>query len=199
MISKKQTGQKLWNCAKKIIPGGNMLLSKRAEMFLPDQWPAYFSKAKGCKVWDLDGNEFNDMSIMGIGTNILGYGHPEVDEDVMKTVQSGNMSTFNCPEEVYLAEKLVEIAPPSMDQAYLWTTGSETIECAFRLAREWGSRIDPAKTRLASIAGDYHGCTLAAHQLSGPTAEKSWNPDDPSHIHRLPFPGEGQGQGTQAR
>ena len=43
-------GQKLWNRAKRVIPGGNMLLSKRAEMFLPDQWPAYFSKAKGCEV-----------------------------------------------------------------------------------------------------------------------------------------------------
>jgi glutamate-1-semialdehyde 2,1-aminomutase len=64
------TGQKLWKLAKQVIPGGNMLLSKRAEMFLPDQWPAYFSKAKGCKVWDLDGNEYIDMSIMGIGTNI---------------------------------------------------------------------------------------------------------------------------------
>ena len=44
------TGQKLWNRAKKTIPGGNMLLSKRAEMFLPEQWPAYFSKAKGCHI-----------------------------------------------------------------------------------------------------------------------------------------------------
>jgi len=44
-------GPKLWDKAKKIIPGGNMLLSKRAEMFLPEHWPAYFSKAKtlcGC-------------------------------------------------------------------------------------------------------------------------------------------------------
>ena len=51
------------------------------------------------------------MSIMGIGTNTLGYGHPEVDEYVLRTVQAGNMSTFNCPEEVYLAEKLVELHP----------------------------------------------------------------------------------------
>ena len=98
------TGQKLWKRAKQVIPGGNMLLSKRAEMFLPEQWPAYFSKAKGCKVWDLDGNEYIDMSIMGIGTNTLGYGHPEVDEAVQQTVDAGNMSTLNCPEEVYLAE-----------------------------------------------------------------------------------------------
>src|SRR5665213_460225 len=60
-------GQKLWRRAKRVIPGGNMLLSKRAEMFLPEKWPAYFSKAKGCRVWDLDGREYVDMSIMGIG------------------------------------------------------------------------------------------------------------------------------------
>ena len=64
-----------------------MLLSKRPEMFLPEKWPSYFSRSKGCKVWDLDGNEFIDTSMMGIGTNILGYGHPEVDEAVIKTVK----------------------------------------------------------------------------------------------------------------
>jgi glutamate-1-semialdehyde 2,1-aminomutase len=67
------SGPKLWQRAKKIIPGGNMLLSKRAEMFLPEQWPAYFRKAKGCHVWDMDGNKYTDMSIMGIGTNTLQY------------------------------------------------------------------------------------------------------------------------------
>ena len=103
------SGQKLWKRAKKIIPGGNMLLSKRAEMFLPEIWPAYFQRSKGYKVWDMDGNEFNDMSIMGIGTNILGYGNQEIDEYVRETISKGNMSTLNCPEEVYLAEKLIEL------------------------------------------------------------------------------------------
>ena len=128
------TGQKLWKRAKQVIPGGNMLLSKRAEMFLPDQWPAYFSKAKGCKVWDLDGNEFIDMSMMGIGTNSLGYGHPEVDEAVLKTVEAGNMSTLNCPEEVYLAEKLVEIHPWA-DMVRLARSGGEANAIAIRIAR----------------------------------------------------------------
>ena len=86
-MMENKKGQILWKKAKKIIPGGNMLLSKRPEMFLPDQWPAYFSKAKGCKVWDLDGKEYTDMSIMGIGTNTLGYGHPEVDEAVHNIVR----------------------------------------------------------------------------------------------------------------
>ncbi len=128
------TGQKLWKRAKQVIPGGNMLLSKRAEMFLPDQWPAYFSKAKGCKVWDLDGNEFIDMSIMGIGTNTLGYGHPEVDAAVQNTITAGNMSTLNCPEEVYLAEKLVEIHPWA-DMVRLARSGGEANALAIRIAR----------------------------------------------------------------
>jgi len=143
------TGQKLYKRAKKIIPGGNMLLSKRPEMFLPEKWPAYFSKAKGCKVWDLDGNEFIDMSIMGIGTNTLGYGHPEVDEAVMKTIKDGNMSTFNCPEEVYLAEKLIEIHPWA-NMVRLARSGGEANAIAVRIARAASGRDKVA------ICG-YHG------------------------------------------
>ncbi|MDC0008648.1 aminotransferase class III-fold pyridoxal phosphate-dependent enzyme [Amylibacter sp.] len=143
------TGQKLYKRAKNVIPGGNMLLSKRPEMFLPDQWPAYFSKAKGCKVWDLDGSELIDMSIMGIGTNILGYGHPEVDEAVQATVTSGNMSTLNCPEEVYLAEKLVELHPWA-DMVRFSRSGGEANSIAIRIARAFSGRDKVA------ICG-YHG------------------------------------------
>ena len=128
------TGQELWKKAKRIIPGGNMLLSKRAEMFLPDQWPAYYSKAKGCKVWDMDGKEYIDMSIMGIGTNILGYSHPDVDAAVMDVVKSGNMSTFNAPEEVYLAEKLIEMHPWA-DMVRFSRSGGEANAIAIRIAR----------------------------------------------------------------
>jgi glutamate-1-semialdehyde 2,1-aminomutase len=129
-----RTGQKLYEKAKTLIPGGTMLLSKRPEMFLPDNWPSYFSKAKGNKVWDLDGNQFTDMSIMGIGTNTLGYGHDEVDEAVMKTVLNGNMSTLNCPEEVYLAEKLIEINPWA-DMVRFARSGGEANAIAIRIAR----------------------------------------------------------------
>jgi glutamate-1-semialdehyde 2,1-aminomutase len=128
------TGQKLWKRAKRVIPGGNMLLSKRAEMFLPEHWPAYFSKAKGCKIWDLDNNEYTDMFIMGVGTNILGYGHPEVDDAVRATIAAGNMSTFNCPEEVYLAERLIELHPWA-DMVRFARTGGEADAVATRIAR----------------------------------------------------------------
>lgn len=166
------TGQKLWKRAKKVIPGGNMLLSKRAEMFLPDQWPAYFSKAKGCRVWDLDGCEYIDMSIMGIGTNILGYGHPEVDEAVQQVVSTGNMSTFNCPEEVYLAERLVEIHPWA-DMVRLARSGGEANAIAIRIARAASGRDKVAicgyhgwhDWYLAANLGDEQN--LAGHLLPG--------------------------------
>ena len=143
------TGQELYKKAKNLIPGGTMLLSKRPEMFLPDQWPSYFSKAKGCSVWDLDGKELIDMSIMGIGTNTLGYGNDEVDSAVLETVKKGNMSTLNCPEEVYLAEKLIEINPWA-DMVRFARSGGEANSIAIRIARAASGRDKVA------ICG-YHG------------------------------------------
>ncbi|WP_390129273.1 aminotransferase class III-fold pyridoxal phosphate-dependent enzyme [Synechococcus sp. HIMB2401] len=142
-------GQELWRRAKRVIPGGNMLLSKRAEMFLPEQWPAYFSRVKGCRVWDLDGRELIDMSIMGIGTNLLGYGHPEVDAAVAATMAAGNMSTLNCPEEVWLAERLVELHPWA-EMARFARSGGEANAIAIRIARAATGRDTVA------ICG-YHG------------------------------------------
>ncbi|SMG23504.1 glutamate-1-semialdehyde 2,1-aminomutase [Marivirga sericea] len=127
-------GQELYKKAKQIIPGGTMLLSKRPEMFLPEHWPSYFSKAKGCKVWDLDGTELTDMSIMGIGTNTLGYGNEEVDSAVIETVKKGNMSTLCCPEEVHLAEKLIEINPWA-EMVRFARSGGEANAIAIRIAR----------------------------------------------------------------
>lgn len=126
--------QDLYKKAKTLIPGGTMLLSKRPEMFLPEHWPAYYSKAKGCKIWDLDGKEYTDVSIMGIGTNILGYGNDEVDAAVLNTIQNGNMSTLNCPEEVYLAERLIELHPWA-DMVRFARSGGEANAIAIRIAR----------------------------------------------------------------
>jgi len=63
----KSSGQELYEKALKLIPGGVQLLSKRPELLLPEQWPSYYSKAKGIDVWDLDGNKYQDMISGGIG------------------------------------------------------------------------------------------------------------------------------------
>ena len=126
-------GQKLYSKAKQIVAGGNMLLSKRPEMFLPEQWPSYFSKSKGCEVWDLDGNKYIDTLMMP-GTNSLGYNYAEIDEAVKETINSGNMSTLNAPEEVELTERLVELHPWA-DMARFARSGGEANSVAIRLAR----------------------------------------------------------------
>ena len=128
------SGQKLWKRAKRLIPGGNMLLSKRAEMFLPEHWPAYYSRAKGCKVWDLDGKEFIDMSIMAVGACILGYADDDVDGAVIESIQKGVNSTLNCPEEVELAEALIELHPWFGMVRYA-RSGGEALSVAVRIAR----------------------------------------------------------------
>jgi len=128
------SGAELWEQAKKIIPGGNQLLSKRAEMFLPEHWPAYFSRAKGVDVWDLDGNHLIDVSIMGIGTCVLGYANDAVNEAVKRAVDSGTMCTLNSYEEVELAEKLIELHPWA-GMVRFTRTGGEACAVAVRIGR----------------------------------------------------------------
>ena len=142
-------GQDLYNEAKKVIPGGTQLLSKRPEMWLPDQWPAYYSKAKGCEVWDLDGNPYYDMSIMGVGANALGYAFDEVDNAAKQAIDNGGMCTLNAPEEVYLAEKLLELHPWAAKVRYA-KAGGEAMAMAARIARAY------TKKDIVLVCG-YHG------------------------------------------
>jgi glutamate-1-semialdehyde aminotransferase len=131
---KKGLGIDLYSQAKTLIPGGTQLLSKRPEMFAPDIWPSYYSKAKGCEVWDLDGRKFIDMSIMAVGACILGYADDEVDDAVIRAVRDGVNSSLNCPEEVKLAEALIEIHPWFHMVRYA-RSGGEAMSMAVRIAR----------------------------------------------------------------
>lgn len=151
---KKNTTKKgvaLWRRARKIIPGGGQLLSKRSEMFLPDQWPSYYTKAKGIEVWDLDGNRYLDFSIMGIGSCPLGYADPDVNRAVKLAVDKGSMSTLNSPEEVELAELLLKLHPWAGGVRYA-RTGGEAMAIAVRIARA-ASRKDKI------VFCGYHGWT----------------------------------------
>jgi len=126
--------QELYTRAKAMIPGGTQLLTKRPEMFLPDQWPAYYSKAKGCEVQDIDGNKYIDMSYMGIGSCILGYADDDVNAAVCQAIADGSMCTLNCPEEVELASKLI-IKHPWAKYVRYARTGGEAMAIAVRIAR----------------------------------------------------------------
>ncbi|MCR4325587.1 MAG: aminotransferase class III-fold pyridoxal phosphate-dependent enzyme [Patescibacteria group bacterium] len=172
MKKSRGTGQKLWKKAKRLIPGGNQLLSKRAEMFLPEQWPAYYSKSKGCEVWDMDGRKYVDMSTMGVGSCLLGYADADVDKAVKERIDRGSMSTLNTPEEVELAELLCRVHPWA-DMVRYARTGGEAMAIAVRIARAYTGREKVAFCGYHGWADWYLSANLASdkaldgHLLSG--------------------------------
>lgn len=124
----------LWAEAQKIVHGGVPLLSKKPERFLREGWPAYFAKAKGIQVTDVDGNTYRDFSYMGVGPNLLGYADQDVNMAVKKVIDAGNQSTLNSPEEVALARELLKLHPWA-DQVRYARTGGEIASVAIRIAR----------------------------------------------------------------
>ena len=96
-------------------------------------------KTKGYKIWGVDGNIYTDLSLMGLGTNTLGYSNQIVDQAVKKVVSRGNLSTLNAPEEVYLGEKLISMHPWA-DMVRFTRTGGEANAVAVRLARSASDR-----------------------------------------------------------
>lgn len=146
-----KTGIEFWNRAKKVIPGGNQIFSKRSERFLPGLWPAYYIKAKGCEIWDMDNTHYFDFAGMGVGTCILGYADDDVNNAVINAVNNGSMATLNVKEEVILAEKLVELHPWA-DMVRFAKSGGEAAAIGVRIGR-----AASGKDRIAFCG--YHGWT----------------------------------------
>jgi glutamate-1-semialdehyde 2,1-aminomutase len=148
-ISNRSLGYLMWQRAVKSMPGGNGLLSKRPDRYAPDIWPSYFSSCSGVNVVDLDGNNYIDMAQMGIGSAILGYAHPELTKAVSDVIKDGVNCTLNAPEEVLLAEKLLELNPFAGGVRFA-RSGGEAMAMAVRIAR--------AKTgKDKVIFSGYHG------------------------------------------
>jgi glutamate-1-semialdehyde 2,1-aminomutase len=146
---KKNKTQTFYEHAKRIIPGGVQLLSKRPEMFAPDLWPAYYKEARGCEIIDLDGRHYYDMSINGVSTCLLGYNDPDVSDAVIRRIRLGSMCTLNSPDEVELADRLCAIHPWA-EKVRFARCGGEIGAIAVRIAR--------ATTNRSGIAiSGYHG------------------------------------------
>ncbi len=145
----KKMSLELYAYAKQIIPGGTQLLSKRPEMFAPNQWPAYFSEARGCEIWDIDGRHYYDMSIHSVGACLLGYSDPDVNKAVIRRIRLGNICSLNPPDEVRVADMLFEIHPWAK-RARFARSGGEICGMAVRIARATTNRS------LVAICG-YHG------------------------------------------
>lgn len=131
-------GQLKWDRAKTIISGGTGLLSKRAEMFDGKKWPTYFSRCSGCEVWDLEGKRYIDFA-GGIGAVLLGYNDPDVTKAITKRLSMGTYCSLVSPDEVELAEQLLELHPWAGKVRYA-RGGGEAIAVAVRIARAASGR-----------------------------------------------------------
>ena len=140
---------KYWKEALKIIPGGNLLYSKRPEMFLPKKWPTYFLKSKDCYVWDLENKKFIDM-VFAVGTNVLGYNFKKLDHQIHKTINMGNMTSLNSFEEVILAKQLLKINKWA-GMVKFARSGGEANTISIRIARAFN------KNKQNIAACGYHG------------------------------------------
>lgn len=142
------SGPGLWKQAGTVISGGTGLLSKRAGMFDPQHWPAYFSRCSGCEVWDMAGRRYIDFA-GGIGAVLLGYADKDVTAAVQRRLTAGTYCSLVNPQEVELADLLLQLHPWAGKVRYA-RGGGEAMAMAVRIAR--------ASTGKSGIAFcGYHG------------------------------------------
>ena len=132
-VPKQSSGPELWTEAWKRVSGGTGLLSKRAELYDPKSWPSYFSKCLGSDVWDATGRRFVDFT-GGVGAVLLGYADPDVTRAVKRRLNLGSHSTLCTPDEVELADILLELHPWAGRIRYA-RGGGEALGVAVRIAR----------------------------------------------------------------
>jgi glutamate-1-semialdehyde 2,1-aminomutase len=160
----------LFRRASKVIPGGIYGHASPAAG-LPNAFPYYAERAKGCRYWDVDGREYLDF-MCGYGTISLGYGHPVVEEAAAKQREKG--SIFNHPSALMpeLAETLTELIEFA-DWAVFGKNGSDMTTWAIQVAREFSGR-----KKILKIQGAYHGVDPWCTPGSGGIIE-----EDVAHIH----------------
>ncbi len=123
----------LYARAQELIPGGTQLLSRRPSRYAHGVSPVYAARAKGARLWDVDGNEYIDW-VSGIGSILLGYQDPVVDEAVKAVIDCGLTTSVNHPLELELAEELVRTIPCAERVRYA-KCGGEACAIAVRIAR----------------------------------------------------------------
>lgn len=119
--------------ARRLIPGATQTVRKAPEELLPGSTPAFCDRAYGCRIVDVDGNEFIDY-IMALGPLILGYNHPAVRAAVVAQLSRGTVFSLSHRLEVELAERLTECLP-GVEMVRFFKTGAESVAAAVRIAR----------------------------------------------------------------
>jgi glutamate-1-semialdehyde aminotransferase len=119
--------------ARQVVPGASQTLSKGPGMFVEGAYPVFLERGQGCRVWDVDGNEYVDY-ILGLASITLGYAYPAVTEAVARQLERGSIFSLPHPLEVEVAERLTQVIPCA-EMARFVKTGSEADAAAVRVAR----------------------------------------------------------------
>ena len=129
----------LFKEAKSFVPGG-VLGARKPSDFIEGEYPIFLETGKGCRLTDVDGNEFIDF-LCGYGPIILGYREEEVDDAVLRQIKDkGFCFTLTQKYQNQLAKKLTEIIPSSELSIFL-KTGSDATTASIRIARAFTNRI----------------------------------------------------------
>ena len=144
-----KSSKEIFERAKKAIPGG-VNSPVRAFQSVNKEYPIFIKKAKGCKLYDEDGNEYLDM-IGSWGPMILGHNYQEVLETVKSEIENGTSFGLPTKKEVELAE-LVKSCYKGIDKIRLTTSGTEATMAAVRLTRAY-----TGKNKILKFEGCYHG------------------------------------------
>jgi glutamate-1-semialdehyde 2,1-aminomutase len=134
--------------AAQVIPNG--MYGHQSVRILPENFPQFFARAKGARLWDTDGNEYLDF-MCGYGPNLFGYGHEGIDAAAAKQQQLGDAMTGPGPAMVELAEKFVELVGHAR-WAMFCKNGTDTTTMAMMTARAYTK-----KRKILVAKGAYHG------------------------------------------
>ncbi|MDA0708820.1 MAG: aspartate aminotransferase family protein [bacterium] len=154
------------------------------------QPPIVWDRAEDCQVYDKYGNMWLDWSSGVLVTN-AGHGAPEVRQAIIDQVNSGLLHNYVFPSEerAELITYLSHLAPEGLDKVFLLTTGSESTECALKLARTYGiSKGGKKKIGFVGFERGFHGRTLGAQQAGGIPGQKNWIGNEDPGIVQVPFP-----------
>ncbi len=149
--------------------------------------PILWDQAEGFLVRDRFGNQWIDLT-SGIVLANAGHSHPRILEAIRSATEQRLLSTYAFPSEprLKLLEKLIALSPIPNSKAILYSSGTEATECALMLMRRHGQRIHPLKVGIVSLAGHYHGRTLAAHLASGMPQPTDWI--ERGHVQHFQIP-----------
>ena len=134
--------------AEAVIPGG--MYGHQSVALLPDDYPQFFSRAEGARLWDVDGRGYIDY-MCAYGPNLFGYGHPEINAAFVRQMETGDALTGPTARMVELAEAFVKLVDHA-DWAMFCKNGTDATSMAMVTAR--------AHTRRKTIVlakGAYHG------------------------------------------